>query len=241
MLEFNFTELDNDFITLWSKWILTHDYNLIKNNLEKLAELGQVNAVQSYYLFLDKNEIPNTIIDDIVDDLRGENFNFILAKAHKSGFYEKGYSDLIKQKEYLLRNGYYDDELEALNIQIERTQTWQLRDRAARNCLVQYNNSKNPLVLERFGEILCTMAGDKLFSKKQRKLCKTLTKMYENNPDSPELAYALGKNLIFFKDYDDKAVIKGNEILSQLASRSFSDKLLNYKLRSNTFSNSYEL
>ena len=52
MLEHDFNELDNDYITLQSKYILTKDASQISENLEKLAELGQINAITSYYIFM---------------------------------------------------------------------------------------------------------------------------------------------------------------------------------------------
>ena len=66
MLEYNFNVLDNDFVTIWSRYIKTNDVTLIIDDLEKLAELGQVNAVQSWYLF--KKEGDNAKIDSIVQD-----------------------------------------------------------------------------------------------------------------------------------------------------------------------------
>ncbi len=64
MLEYNFNTLDNDFVTIWSRYIKTNDVTLIINDLEKLAELGQVNAVQNWYLF--RKEGDNAKIDSIV-------------------------------------------------------------------------------------------------------------------------------------------------------------------------------
>lgn len=52
MLEYNFTKLDDDFITLWSRYILTDDFSKEDMNaLKNLACLGQINAIQSWYLF----------------------------------------------------------------------------------------------------------------------------------------------------------------------------------------------
>ena len=42
MLEYNFTKLDDDFITLWSRFILTDD---IKPEIEALQELAERNYV----------------------------------------------------------------------------------------------------------------------------------------------------------------------------------------------------
>ena len=50
MLEYKFNSLDDDFITLWSNYILYNDTTLIIKPLEKLAEKGQINAIQCWYL-----------------------------------------------------------------------------------------------------------------------------------------------------------------------------------------------
>ena len=86
MLEYNFNELDDDFITLWSRYLLSHDETQIAADLEKLAELGQINAIQSYYLFLvnARKTETNSEIDKRVDEnFYSRNFNYLLAQANR--------------------------------------------------------------------------------------------------------------------------------------------------------------
>jgi len=80
MLEYDFNELDNDFITIWSKYFLTNDKTAIKEYVEALAELGQINAVQSWYLISGGKENKN--INAIVKSYNGGNFNEYLAMAN---------------------------------------------------------------------------------------------------------------------------------------------------------------
>lgn len=79
MLEYDFNELDNDFVTIWSKFLLTEDKAAIVNEIEALAELGQINAVQSWFLV--RQGRPNKIIDEIVSNYNASNFNQLWAMA----------------------------------------------------------------------------------------------------------------------------------------------------------------
>ncbi len=60
MSDNNTKDLYNDYVTLWSKYVLTGDYNLISKELEALAELGQIDAVEKYLV---NNGVGNPMID----------------------------------------------------------------------------------------------------------------------------------------------------------------------------------
>ena len=79
MLEYNFDLLDNDFITLWSNYLLYNDANAIIKPLRILAEKGQINAVQSWYL-LKKEDEHSEKIDKIVES---QLFIFLFMKGFK--------------------------------------------------------------------------------------------------------------------------------------------------------------
>lgn len=81
MIQGNLTKLDNDFITIWSHYVLYREID--KDALRKLAELGQINAVQSYYLFFKET---NAKVDGIVKEYRGLNPDEIFAQANKEYF-----------------------------------------------------------------------------------------------------------------------------------------------------------
>jgi len=62
------TSLDNDFITIWSGHSRDNDYDKIQNPLTKLAELGQINAVQAHYLYNgDENPTIRNHVENISD------------------------------------------------------------------------------------------------------------------------------------------------------------------------------
>ncbi len=86
MIETNFDELDDDFITLWTRQFLSNDFTQIENEMEKLAELGQVNAINAYYVIAinaDK-QTTNAKIDALTDEkAHSRNFNHIFNIARK--------------------------------------------------------------------------------------------------------------------------------------------------------------
>lgn len=76
MLEYKFTELDNDYITLWSNFILNQDYSLIKGKMIALAELGQINAIQTWVMMREKEEI-NDKIQKYVDEIYSKDISHL--------------------------------------------------------------------------------------------------------------------------------------------------------------------
>ena len=62
MLYKNFNQLDSDYITLKSKFLLTENLKEFLKGIEILAEKGQVNAIQEYYFFK-KTEQTNSRIN----------------------------------------------------------------------------------------------------------------------------------------------------------------------------------
>ena len=110
MLENNFNELDNDFVTIWSRYIVNHDEAQIMNDLEKLAELGQINAIQSYYLILglrEKAQTNSTIDRKLEENAVSRNFNYILAEANKN------YALNSKQLHELMKE--HDEKVDEIN------------------------------------------------------------------------------------------------------------------------------
>ena len=99
MIETNFNDLDDDFITLWSRYFLTNNYNEIKSDIIRLAEKGQINAIAMYYGFLDKNEIENEKIKKALDDYEYMDYNFYHAEAFRNEWlYKKGEQNFFKAK-----------------------------------------------------------------------------------------------------------------------------------------------
>jgi len=80
MLEYGkLTQLDNDYMTLMSDYLLYNDLSRILQGLTHLAELGQINAIQTYYVLYGKpNEKIEKHIQKIIED-KPSNYNEALA------------------------------------------------------------------------------------------------------------------------------------------------------------------
>ena len=82
MIEYGqLTKLDDDYITVISDYLLYEDKERVINNITKLAELGQINAIQTYYILDGKfNERIEKYIKNIFEN-KPKNFNEKLASA----------------------------------------------------------------------------------------------------------------------------------------------------------------
>ena len=99
MLEYKVHELDNDFITCWCKYLLAGYNESTINELEKIAEKGQINAIQNWYLFKDKGD--NKTIDLVLDSLSDISYNDILAKIRCHGTDDKTIDRLHEIYQYI--------------------------------------------------------------------------------------------------------------------------------------------
>ena len=243
MLEYGFNELDNDFVTLWSKKIVSGEDTLIFKDLTKLAELGQINAMQSWYLLAKDND-DNAVIDNNVSNLGNSGANELLAIAHKDYFKNDRLSQMCEYDE-IHSLGYYirtDDEDREMNYLKQKIQYSPYGNYSGLAIEMYYNNyetTHNPLSLERFYEMMGgrTELDKKLFpvdarasSREFRKLRKTLLEMYEQDKNNVAVAYALGKNLTLFKS-SMLLTAMGSRILTELSKRELSKTLQDYEVK----------
>lgn len=237
MLEYKFNSLDDDFITLWSNYILYNDTTLIIKPLEKLAEKGQINAIQSWYL-LKKPEQQNATIDAIVENFYGHSFNEALAIAHKT--YARTKADLdeltdkiLEQENLVLKyadihpNSYcseisYFNELKYVIDKYKQTEfADKIRD-AAKIASQTAQDTKSCLVFERLYEICA--ASPLIFSDVEickddiRNVRRSLLNRLKLNPNDAVAKFAYAKNLSFFP-LKDKNKLEGAKILEELAAR----------------------
>lgn len=234
MFENIFTELDNDFITIWSKILLLRkkDGLDIFNDLERLAELGQVNAVQAYYSVLKQGDYRNSVIDKIVDDFPDGDFDFLLAKTYKKQ-HDENYKILFRSffKSYFSND--YENQLKVKK-QMMDLQSFQLLCKTKQMCLEQYNKTKDPIILERFFEIASGSTPwanleEKEIFKKYNFVRKNLVSKLQENPDNLQILFALGKNLYFSSLFTLFPKTKqGKQILLKLKSRPYSKTLQKY-------------
>ena len=219
MLENNFNELDDDFITIWSRFITAKEFKYlsIKEDLEKLAELGQVNAMQSYYLFLKAGEQHNPIIDKNVNMLYRNSFNNVLAKAYKE-MSENGFMDKMDFDKSLEKN--------------KGTLSYALLQEAKEMCLDEYEKTKNPLFLLRLNEIASPKERKEILRKLKREVHISLSGRQSNS------VFANAKYLYYFGEKWEHPL--GLETLKELSQRPLSKTLTDYQLQHKTDNELYQ-
>lgn len=242
MLEYGFNELDNDFVTLWSKRIVSGEDSLIFEDLTKLAELGQINAIQSWYILAKRGD-DNAVIDNLVDNLGSSGANELLAIAHKDFFVNDRLAQMCAWDKLRIL-GFegteeHDEKVLDLRYKIRSNEYVNCYRLAIEMYYGNYKNTLNPLALERFYEMMAgrTKLHKKLISvdvrpsgRTFRKLRKALLEMYEQDKSNVAVAYALGKNLALFKSsLFQKAM--GSQILTELSNRELSKTLQNYQVK----------
>lgn len=238
MLEENFTPLDDDFITLWSKYIVSNEnYHEISCELEKLAELGQINAIQSWYLF-NKPGV-NDMIDKNCKGL-GSDSNSLWAKANYEWL---AFNEWIEDYETLTKKVNYQGEFfEAIKEKplipagvINQTEYVRKVFQAIRAGETEYQETQNPLTLQRYLEMVASKPFEPtLKEKRETKNCalqlrKELYNLFWQNP-IPQIEFALGKNLYYF-DGNKKTKQEGLQLLTDLSDRGYSKDLLDYSTK----------
>ncbi len=261
MLQGNLTKLDNDFITIWSNYMLYREID--KDALKALAEMGQINAVQSFYLFFfRKDRSPK--VDEIVENYKGINPDEDFAKANKLRF-DKA-EDIVKVDKLILAISEIEDDINELQRKYDNTlivEYAEQRDierqanrkfeqkkelekdfynisfiKLKKECIGEYWNiglqTKNPLFCERAVELQRSMP---MFDLADLRKCvkitrKGLMKAYKKDKEDTLVQFALGKNLLMFRGSDKEKEL-GNLLLKNLASRELSKETQEYKANLN--------
>lgn len=208
------TELDDDFITLSSNYIIYQDLDLVLPFIEILAENGQINAIQSWYL-LKNPEAKNEKIDKIVDSFNlTSNYNKILAMANRSydrnreqlSYLEKTYANLHK-KDIEENDGFsHRRKNEILQI-MASTSYAKYSKQALEKALSVLNTIREPLIAESCLEMASTFPNctHYQFDKKMiNQLKNRLLEAHKNFPDSPAISFALAKHLHIFGEDNTK-------------------------------------
>ena len=249
MLEYGeLTNLDNDFITLWSDFILNGPSDKFRTALTKLAELGQINAIQSW-LLINEGKTENKKIEDYVKNIEKNsslNYNEMIVLAHKYYQNEKfsiqrQFRLYYDQKQLINKNSFnWDDstlennEAELLKIKNRIHQFESLNwDRQA---IVDITKTpgyfSNPFLMERAAELVEGSPAGIFFAgeeRAKRNSFKMLKKLFKKDQNDVRINYHLGKNLVFWQKYNAKAQALGIKILSKLASRPLSIEQENNK------------
>ncbi len=244
--DFVFTLYD-DFVTTWSKYLLTLNDNELMFKMTTLAEMGQVEAIEKWYLLKNPNE-RNTKIEAVADKIIGDktrryDINVALMRAARELAKNKKMYQSMKDsiKEYM---GIMKKERSVLGFIGPKTlqlvsQIQTLRDKLSDSsygrqmnyavALVDYckhfDNTDVNLDQKRL-EI--KMRDPYLFGKptrkEVRKVRKTLTYSRVKNPYDPNIKYSLACNYLMNPStlkQKDKAI----EMLTELACRPITKQL----------------
>lgn len=234
MLEYNFNKLDDDFVTIWSQYVMFHDTAAIIEPLTRLAEKGQINAIQSWYL-IKRPEVKNDKIDGIVSSYYGDSFNEALAIAHKiydrdrekiqslyesiSYVYER-VRECEREGSAKRARGFYNEANDLVK-ELNDTEYATQLDRAARLTIDTAKSSRLGFVWERAIE-LCEgsplILGGRVEQKSINNVRKAMRKRLKENPQDISALFSLGKSLTFF-DASKKEKLEGVTILRKLAAR----------------------
>lgn len=240
MLEYNFNSLDDDFITLWSNYLLYNDTSLIIKPLEELAEKGQINAIQCWYL-LKKADQQNAVIDEIVDRFYGDSFNEALAIANR--IYANSRTELKEMKEKIAQ--YHNQGKKLALTELYNGRTIEEKDNihfiARDNALEQFRNSdyakqlvvaadltesacvstKSCLIFERLFEIYAAnpliLDCSRISEGDHYNIRKALRKRLKANKDDVVSKFTYAKSLSFFSK--GKKELESVRMLSALAKR----------------------
>ncbi len=215
MLEHSFTCLDDDYITLWSKFIINESINTdFFDYLTSLAELGQINAIQSWYLLAKKDD-SNPIIESQVptETFFSPNINLVYSNYYNhEGSYDVASDFFVTAKTQFL--DFYEKYLNPL-----------FAERYLELSLKHYphGSKSNPEPHEIADFSLAQFL----------RIRSELSKKLRKDPTNSSLKFALGKNMVLFKDCINLPSLKrtskkGLEILTELANRPLSQELQAY-------------
>lgn len=235
MLEKGYNSLDDDFVTVVSKYLLSGDFNQIKEEIRELARKGQVNAIQLWYE--NNNAGDDFYIDNLVVCLWSGAYDYCLAMAR---FYDK--DEKIKKIENEMLEVYNKSILPSRMNEAKRRiyalNNYHLYDKAVRLVWDACMPEKNGIMLEVLAEYMlkfyernkvCKFQSEKETAVKYLLLSKKkLNKDYKKNKTSQN-GYFLAKSIVELKQIDEnfvteKEVELARNILVNLASRELKNK-----------------
>ena len=248
MLEYSFNELDNDFITVWSKYLLTGDKKLVMDEIKGLAELGQINAIQAWYYFNKLGD--NETIDKIVDTM-GDSYNEVYVRARigaKNPLQVEEHNRLltyVDEEHYVsgFRTGYYEltERAEACRKEVRELSFIDDYYSAISRAFQIGRRTNDVLVLETANEMYSELSNKigidsyerdmwKKIKKINSEIISHISKSYKKekkeNPEfnplnNPRVCFAYVKAILLF---NEKHKEKDNaiKILKELAAREYS-------------------
>ena len=234
MLEYDFNELDDDFVTIWSNYLLYQNIEESKKAIEALAELGQINAIQNWFCLKHTNQV-NEKINANTAKLSGHTFNE--AHAIANGIYDQDRNNITTLKtQYInLENSeldlasrlteskkkayaFFKDEVIE---EYKKTEFAKQIQQAAVLTECAAEQSYSALIYEKLMELYLQeplIFGFEKMDDTNQAIRLDLRKRLKQNPNDISSKFALGKNLLYFGT-KNKHINEAVNILSSLAAR----------------------
>lgn len=244
-------KINRDFITIWSKFLLTNYYGAIKDDLEQLAQDGNVDAISAWYGFNGIGQ--NKQIDKNAQSLLATNYKTSRAIAcyfrrseEKNiininnkiqallNYNAKNISTLgcIVKKDIMARFEQNLDEVEHLQDLLLKTKYVEYTLVAIKQAKEAYGDNGDIVALSVMGELLEKLAQELPFIneakkwKKQAKKCrdtiiKKLLKKYQNDGNFFNDEQAFIVAKTLIKCKNKEAITLGKIILNSLSNKPF--------------------
>ena len=260
MIEENFSELDGDFVKVCSRCILNGTMSGHEKDIEKLAELGQINAIIEYF-YANPKQV-NPLIEKNLNENKSENFNVLYAKSLqiRNKYFQNGDNslpELIKQRKSVCKEIDEFDFFSRISVQEVKTRIEiiknlnkkketiesQILDNefvkyvnlALSSCFETWQKTADPVVLETFCE-MGLKHREILFGKNKDVLDyigaarKFLGRTFWKDMKDLAVKFAYSKNMIMFSK-DENQRREGTKILKTLANEKVSNTLKTYQLQ----------
>ncbi len=258
MIEYGkLTDLEDDFITIWSDYILYQDKSRVWNQIIKLAELGQVNAISCWYMLKDDKDDKNPVIEEFVKPLlhdlsEGHSYSEYVLLSHYCLSKEGGWTRLNSCAENVC---FYKNRMNRSDTD-KQYESWHNLYKSAEEELLDLGFMTNglkamrvlsqmigfkydPLMKERYLEISTEALSPYALNIKKKSVKKQLLKMYKSTPQNTQVKYSFAKNLVLFSD-NAKQVNLGRKMLTELASRELKTEAT-HKNQSKSSENVFEM
>lgn len=255
MNEFNFTTQDDDYITLYSKYILTGDFPFVKKEIEVLAENGHPYAIALWYTFMERDA--NEKIDNItlnLEILTHQNLFALSKYYYASDYTRKQFAEIRKTIEenenYIkgFRPVYTDEDMkekyDIARYQFKNFPYYLSLSQATDKAFNTAQNSMSPIALYDLVRIYRVYAnaqattfditsGQRMYNRLLRKSTKKLYKDYtkklsslNEQPLSAEaILYKFSLGNLLLMTNKEKLNEQGRVLLRELANREYSRSL----------------
>jgi len=221
----NKAELDNDFITIWSHYILSQSKSAAFYEVAKLAELGQLDAQQKWFLI--SGNLQCDAVNRQVKEYKTDNYMQCLVLANK---YYNAEKDLLKLLLTDMKNQDTKAGFQSYRFDITQLNYYRYLSRAISLCDEKIKSGNGTLIdQEMYLEmVLQNPLHEEEDLKNYRKVRSALACEYYKDNSNSEVAFALAMN---YRNFGKKKLNlhKSNLILQRLSQRKLSRTYENHR------------